>query len=102
MQVRDFIEPFPERLVPFEEGLVAFDPEALPDQLELPPALWILAGEAEKALGRLGGLLVGGGNPVSPQLVNRPLLRREAIESSRIEGTFTTPGGNCGYIWPGQ
>lgn len=70
---------------------MAFDPDGLPLELALPPSTWMLAGEAEKALGRLGGLLVGGGNPVSPQLVSRPLLRREAIESSRIEGTFTTP-----------
>jgi Fic family protein len=91
MQQRDFLDGFPGRLVSIGEGLVAFEPDALPNQLDLPASVWMLAGEAEKALGRLGGLLVGGGNPVSPQLVSRPLLRREAIESSRIEGTFTTP-----------
>ncbi len=60
---------------------------ALPNQLDLPTSVWMLAGETEKALGRQGGLLVGGGNPVSPQLVSRPLLRREAIESSRCSGS---------------
>lgn len=90
LQELDFIEPFPGKLVSVGDGL-AFDPDTLPEELELPAATWILAGEAEKALGRLGGLLVGGGSPVSPQLVSRPLLRREAIESSRIEGMFTTP-----------
>ncbi len=56
-----------------------------------PEGLLIQANEAERAIGRLGGLLVGGGSPLSPHLVARPLQQREAIESSRIEGTFTTP-----------
>jgi hypothetical protein len=72
MQEFDFIDPFPGKLVHVGEGLVAFDPDALPQALEMPASTWMLAGEAEKALGRLGGLLVGGGNPVSPQLVSRP------------------------------
>ncbi len=91
MQASDFTEPFPGELVPIPGGLQAFTPDPLPQALDLPPRLLIQANEAERAIGRLGGLLVGGGSPLSPHLVARPLQQREAIESSRIEGTFTTP-----------
>lgn len=91
MQVADFTKPFPGRLVPAGEDLTAFVPEPLPEALDLSPSLQIAANLAEKAIGRLSGMMVGGGNPLSPQLVLRPLQQREAIESSRIEGTFTTP-----------
>ena len=91
MQISDFTVPFPGEMVPLPGGLQAFVPDPLPQALDLPPRLLIQANEAERAIGRLGGLLVGGGNPLSPHLVARPLQQREAIESSRIEGTFTTP-----------
>lgn len=91
MKAADFTPPFPGELTQLGGGLLAFVPSALPQALDLPPRLLIQASEAERAIGRLGGLLVGGGNPLNPHLVGRPLRRREAIESSRIEGTFTTP-----------
>jgi len=91
MQVSAFTGFFPGKLVPLPGGLQAFVPDPLPQALNLPPRLLIQANEAERAIGRLGGLLVGGGNPLSAHLVARPLQQREAIESSRIEGTFTTP-----------
>jgi len=91
MQASDFKEPFPGVLTSTVGGLLAFVPTALPDSLDLPPRVLIQASEAERAIGRLGGLLEGGGNPLNPHLVARPLQQREAIESSRIEGTFTTP-----------
>lgn len=91
MRVADFAEPFPGSLIPMGEDLWAFRPNPLPRSLELPARLQLRAAEAEKAIGRLGGLLTGGGSPLSHYLVTRPLQRREAIESSRIEGTFTTP-----------
>ena len=70
--------------------MLAFVPDPLPEALEVSPRLLIQASQAEKAIGRLSGLLDGGGNPLNPHLVGRPLQQREAIESSRIEGTFTT------------
>ncbi|MEN9581133.1 MAG: hypothetical protein RJA70_4142 [Pseudomonadota bacterium] len=91
MQASEFKEPFPGELVAGAGGLLTFVPHPLLETLVLPPRVMILASEAERAIGRLGGLLVGGGNPINPHLVGRPLQRREAIESSRIEGTFTTP-----------
>lgn len=91
MEASDFTGDFPGKLVPLEGNLQAFVPCDLPSFLHLPPGVHILGNEAERAIGRLGGLLYGAGSPVNPHLVGRPLQRREAIESSRIEGTFTTP-----------
>lgn len=45
-------------------------------------------GEAERELGRLAG---AAGRLLNPHMVAGPLLRREAIVSSRIEGTVATP-----------
>lgn len=91
MKHSDFTGDFPGRLVPAGGELFAFVPDPLPRTFDLPPRLQVRAAEAEKAIGRLAGLLTGGGSPLSHHLVTRPLQRREAIESSRIEGTFTTP-----------
>ncbi len=64
-------------------------PEALP-----PPFEWTarLVGElsaADRAVGRLAGV---GRRLPNPQLLIRPFVRREAVLSSRIEGTRTTVG----------
>ena len=50
-----------------------------------------MLGRAERALGHLTGTLRAAGKQVSKDLIITPLLRREAISSSRIEGTNTTP-----------
>ena len=69
-------------------GAVAFVPAPLP-----PPALgsnWELAGrlsKAENALGQLEGMA---SKLANTYLILPPLLRREAILTNRIEGTFTT------------
>jgi Fic family protein len=91
MQASDFTDDCPGLLRSVGAGLDAFVPDPVPRRLLLPPRLEILASEAERLIGRFGGMLHGGGSPLNPHLVGRPLLRREAIESSRIEGTFTTP-----------
>jgi hypothetical protein len=77
MQASDFIQPFPGVLKALNGGLLAFIPDPLAETLSLPPRLYIQANQAEKAIGRLGGLLVGGGSPLSPHLVGRPLQQRE-------------------------
>jgi len=51
------------------------------------PTVRLLA-RAENALGRLAGTTA---REVNPYLVGSPMLHREAILSSRIEGTITTP-----------
>ncbi|MGE0445575.1 MAG: Fic family protein [Vicinamibacterales bacterium] len=67
---------------------LAFVPDPMPEELDLGRAEIRLLSEADYALGRLAG---SAGRLVNPYLIGQPLLRREAILSSRIEGTFTTP-----------
>lgn len=76
------------RLVPAEGGGRAFVPNSLPEALPYEARTVQLLALAENALGRLEGSL---DRLVNPYLVAGPLLRREAILSSRIEGTYTTP-----------
>ena len=65
-------------------GYVAYFPAPIPRAVELPARTVRLLGEAEAALGRLDG--VGRLLP-NPYLLARPYLLREAISSTRIEGT---------------
>ncbi|GMV20770.1 MAG: toxin Fic [Acidimicrobiia bacterium] len=71
-----------------DESVVAFVPDPMPADLPFSAAVIRVLAEAENALGRLEGAT---GRLVNPYLIGQPLLRREAILSSRIEGTFTTP-----------
>jgi Fic family protein len=65
-------------------GYVAYFPAPIPRALDLPGATVRLLAEAEGAVGRLAG--VGGLLP-NPDLLIRPYLLREALASTRIEGT---------------
>ncbi|MCU0271467.1 MAG: Fic family protein [Acidimicrobiales bacterium] len=65
-------------------GYLAFFPNPIPRQVAIAPANVLRLADAEAALGRLAG--VGRLLPV-PQLLVRPYLRREAVASTRIEGT---------------
>ena len=67
---------------------MAFVPSPLPPSLTFDNKTVNLLSAADNALGRLGGMSL---QLVNPYLVSNPLLRREAILSSRIEGTNTTP-----------
>lgn len=90
MDPRDFTSLSAGELVPILEGGVrswAFVPTPLPRSQHLSPRAVNLLGRAENALGRLQGSV---GRTVNPYLIARPLLRREAILSSRMEGTRTT------------
>jgi len=78
----------PGKLVPTVGGAQAFVPVPLPEQLDLSSPTVRLLARAENALGRLAGTT---GREFNPYLVGSPLLHREAILSSRIEGTITTP-----------
>lgn len=69
------------------DGTLAFVPQPMPRSLPLEGPTVRLLSDADYALGRLAG---AAGRLVSPLLIGQPLLRREAILSSRIEGTFTT------------
>ncbi len=87
MRVDDFTPASPGRLVPTVEGAIAFVPSELPRSLPLDGATLHWLSRAERALGELSGVT---GRLVNPYLLGSPLLRREAILSSRIEGTFAT------------
>ena len=62
----------------------AFVPHALPPPLSLDPPMVRLLSDADRALGELAGLARTIPNP---SLLIPPFLRREAVMSSRIEGT---------------
>jgi Fic family protein len=64
-------------------------PAPLPPKLELSLDLFSAVSEASLAIGRLSGQ---GARFENPHLLIRPFLRREAVLSSRIEGTQATLG----------
>lgn len=70
-------------------GYTAFIPDPLPPALSWTPNLVRALSEADRAIGRLAG---EGGRLPNPHLLIRPFLRREAVLSSRIEGTQATLG----------
>ncbi len=84
MNPEDFTPAAPGRLVGIGPGLWAFAPDPLPPKLEWTSELVRALAEAERALGELAGL---GRTLPNPYLFTRPFLRREAVLSSRIEGT---------------
>lgn len=88
MQDADFTELAPGTLVPTSKGPRAFVPHPLLRHLQLDVPTTKAYGDAERALGHLRGATQ---RLVLPYLVWSPLLHREAILSSRIEGTITTP-----------
>jgi Fic family protein len=75
------------RLLQFGQGDAAywaFVPHPLPPALSIDSELVRLLSDADRALGELAGL--GRATP-NPQLLVGPFIRREAVLSSRIEGT---------------
>lgn len=75
-------------LVGTTHGVLAFVPDPPPRSLHLDAEAVRLLAAAERSLGRLTGVTR---REFNPYLISSPLLRREAILSSRIEGTVTTP-----------
>lgn len=65
-------------------GYVAYFPAPIPRALELPASTVRLLGDAEGELGQLAGV---GRLVPNPDLLLRPYLLREALSSTRIEGT---------------
>ncbi len=64
----------------------AFAPNPLPPEWQMDPELILTLSEADRALGELAGL---GRVMPNPRLIISPFMRREAVLSSRIEGTQT-------------
>lgn len=87
MDISDFKEDAPGELVAITGGQHAFIPHPLPPEWEFPSDLWPLLGEAKQQVGILEGI---GRNLPNPAILLRPLSDREAIRSSRLEGTYVT------------
>ena len=79
----------PGRRVRCEGDYTAFVPAPLPPKLEWKPSLVNALSDADRLIGRLAG---EGHNLPNPHLLIRPFVAREAVLSSRIEGTQATLG----------
>jgi len=71
------------------EGYRAFHPDPLPPVLNWSPQLASALADASMLIGRLAG---EGKRLPNPHILIRPFIRREAVLSSRIEGTQATLG----------
>lgn len=79
----------PGRKVRVPTGYTAFVPDPLPPDISWTPGLVRALSDADRLIGRLAG---EGGRLPNPHLLIRPFVRREAVLSSRIEGTRATLG----------
>ncbi len=70
-------------------GYSAFVPNPLPPDLNWSPRIVRALSDADRLIGRLAG---EGARLPNPHLLMRPFVRREAVLSSRIEGTQATLG----------
>ena len=70
-------------------GYTAFLPDPLPPDITWTPVLVRALSDADRLIGRLAG---EAGRLPNPHLLIRPFVRREAVLSSRIEGTQATLG----------
>lgn len=78
----------PGRVVPISGNEHAFVPHPLPPAWQFPERLWPLLNNASTKLGLLEGI---GRHLPAADLLLRPLERREAMQSSAIEGTYAAP-----------
>ncbi len=86
MDVAAFAEPSGS-LVATDGGAAAFVPKPLPGELDWPGPLVAALDAASGAVGELAGI---GRIVRNPRLLISPYVRREAVLSSRIEGTQST------------
>jgi Fic family protein len=86
LQPDDFTSTAPGSVVKSVLGHWTFLPNPLPPTLTFDPDLVRLLSEAHQALGELAG---AGRMLPNPHLLIRPFISREAVLSSRIEGTVT-------------
>jgi len=83
----DFAKSTAGQCIKTPQGYWAFVPNPLPPKIDYPLSLVNLLSDADRALGQLAG--VGMILP-NPHLLIAPSIRREAVLSSRIEGTQAT------------
>ncbi|MFC2173030.1 Fic family protein [Acidobacteriota bacterium] len=79
----------PGRPIRLPKGYSAFVPDPLPPEIAWTPRLIHALSDADRTIGRLAG---EGRRLPNPHLMIRPFVRREAVFSSRIEGTQATFG----------
>jgi len=79
----------PGRMLRCASGYTAFVPDPLPPKLDWTPTLVRALSDADRLIGRLAG---EGASLPNPHLLIRPFVAREAVLSSRIEGTQPTLG----------
>lgn len=84
MRSIDFTAGAPGELVPIPEGSDAFVPHPLPRTIDLDAELVYALDEASRSVATLSGI---GETLANPDLLVAPFVRREAVLSSRIEGT---------------
>ena len=87
MNSKDFRHAASGRIVRAPQGYDAFIPAPLPPSLSYDNDLVLTLSRADAALSELAGL---GRHLPNPHLLIAPYVRREAVLSSRIEGTRTT------------
>ncbi len=86
---RDYMGRSPGQKIRCPGGYWAFVPNPLPPDIAWTPGLVRALSDADRLIGRLAG---EGGRLPNPHLLIRPFMRREAVLSSRIEGTQATLG----------
>jgi cell filamentation protein, protein adenylyltransferase len=84
MNVKKLSQSGTGKLVKVPQGYWAFVPNPLPPKIEFSSRLVIALSEADRMLGALEGM---GRTLPNPTLLVMPYARREAVLSSRIEGT---------------
>lgn len=78
----------PGILVPISGSEHAFVPDRLPPQWEFSVSLWPILADAKAKVALLEGV---GRTLPNPAILLQPLASREAIQSSRLEGTYASP-----------
>jgi Fic family protein len=84
MNRKDFAKTASGRLLDTHQGYLAFVPNLLPPPISFDMPLALALSKADAALSELSGL---GGQLPNPHLLISPYIKREAVLSSRIEGT---------------
>lgn len=89
MDPKDFQSSTAGKVIRAPRGCWTFIPFSLPPAIQWTSALISAVGAAERSLGRLDSLA---STLPAPHLFVRPFMRREAVLSSRIEGTRASLG----------
>ena len=87
MEQSDFKQKAPGKIVKTSTGYYAFIPAQLPPKINWSDQLLSLLSKADRGIAQLSEV---GASFSAPHVVVRPFIRREAVVSSRIEGTWTS------------